>query len=515
MKTKMITTIKIFFEALHNGGGGQIISLPSYKKLRQGFLFSVLLVLSFAATSYGRVADTVDLTLKVSNELTGVTTQFIGACEGNINFDASDLTDLGINTYRIYGGMSRWEAEDDDNQYGWPSVSEIKRNPRIIPWERWDAVMMRPKTGSDYAFSGNPEDLWQGSANDIFAQLKQAHIRPVLTIRNSDSNWNPEWALQLNPPRTEADWNEWWEHVFATVYWLNVRNNYQVDDFEIHNEPDNRQQGWGGSQNDYFELARVAEDAIRYVYATYLPNREFHIHAPKNTGGSSWPAASLVNIPNTFNIVNVHNYDLNVASYVQQVREWMRNTIHEDSPIWLGEWGTYTGGYTDPSFSINLLKNLVRMAEPGDGHVQGSHIFSLYDWGNDFEGLIGPNGTKRLSYYAFRMGVRMLQGGKPILKTLMQGESMSAIATIDDLENLNLLIINDSNRNKQITIDLTALTHLNLEAGTIEAFSTRYLDEYWGEIDIESGLSKSEIPPQTAFFINFTQDDLVNSQRTF
>ncbi|NJM63444.1 MAG: hypothetical protein HC849_30005, partial [Oscillatoriales cyanobacterium RU_3_3] len=34
------------------------------------------------------------------------------------------------------------------------------------------------------------------------------------------------WALQTESPRTEADWNEWWEHVFATVYWLNVRNDY-------------------------------------------------------------------------------------------------------------------------------------------------------------------------------------------------------------------------------------------------------------------------------------------------
>ncbi|MEG4074877.1 hypothetical protein QUA30_19640 [Microcoleus sp. Pol14C2] len=60
-----------------------------------------------------------------------VSTRYIGAVEGNINFDIKDLQDLGINTYRIYGGMSRWEAEDDDGKYGWPSLDEIKTNPNI------------------------------------------------------------------------------------------------------------------------------------------------------------------------------------------------------------------------------------------------------------------------------------------------------------------------------------------------------------------------------------------------
>ncbi|MEG4108511.1 hypothetical protein [Microcoleus sp. S13_C5] len=67
-----------------------------------------------------------------------------------------------------------------------------------------------------------------------------------MSIRNVDNGWNQSWALQLNPPRAKEDWNEWWEQVFATVYWLNVRNDYPVDDWEIHNEPDNRDQGWGG-----------------------------------------------------------------------------------------------------------------------------------------------------------------------------------------------------------------------------------------------------------------------------
>jgi len=73
-------------------------------------------------------------TIKVYGSPWGVSTRYIGAVEGNVNFDIADLKDLGINTYRIYGGMSRWEAQDDDKVYGWPSITQIKADPNIINW---------------------------------------------------------------------------------------------------------------------------------------------------------------------------------------------------------------------------------------------------------------------------------------------------------------------------------------------------------------------------------------------
>ena len=185
-------------------------------------------------------------TIKISGTAAGVSTRYIGAVEGNINFDIKDLQDLGINTYRIYGGMSRWEPEDDDGKYGWPEIAQIKANPNMINWAHWDKMMTEPPNGSDYWWSGKPGTVWEGNARTIFSSLKQAKIRPVVSIRNVDNSWKPSWDLQLNPPRNQEDWNEWWEQVFATVYWLNVRNDYRVDDWEIHNEPDHRAQGWGG-----------------------------------------------------------------------------------------------------------------------------------------------------------------------------------------------------------------------------------------------------------------------------
>jgi len=445
----------------------------------------------------------VETAIKVYNIVTGVSTRYIGACEGNINFDRADITDLGINTYRIYGGMSRWETEDDDGVYGLPTIAQIKTNPDVIPWERWDEVMTNPINGSDYAFSGVPAELWQGNARTIFETLKQDNIRPVLTIRNSDPGWSPDWALQLNPPRTEDDWNEWWEHVFATVYWLNVRNNYRVDDFEIHNEPDNRQQGWGGNQADYFKLVQTAADAIAYVYRTYLPDRQFHIHAPKTIGGSRWPADTLARIPTYFDTVNVHNYDLDISPYVRLVRGWMQGTIHARSPLWLGEWGTYTGGYDDFTFSLNLLKNMIRASQPGDTYVYGSHIFSLYDWGTSggAEGLIGPDGKRRMSYYAMRLGIRALQGGRQTLLATSSNPNVMAIATQDQESNLYLLVVNSGSTVSRMNIDLAAFKAFT--TGTIWEFSSDVMDEMRGHVTMRQRHSHLEIPAISSLLIKF------------
>ena len=466
------------------------------------------LVLGFLIVFYGAQAGWADLeagriaVLKIYDSPIGITTRYIGACEGNINFDLADIADLNINTYRIYGGMSRWEPQDDDGRYGLPTIAQIKTDPSVIDWDWWDTVMTRPAGGSDYGWSGNAADLWQGSARDLFSGLKQAHVRPVLTLRNSDAGWNPDWALQLNPPRTEAGWNEWWEHVFATVYWLNVRNDYQVDDFEIHNEPDNREQGWGGTQLDYFELVRIAQEAISYVYATYLPDRIYHIHAPMTTGGSSWPNAVLNKIPQRFDSVNVHSYAADISPYMQQVHSWMNTSGYSTAPLWLGEWGTYTDGYDDLDFALSLLQNLIRAAQPGDSHVYGSHLFSLYDWGkaDGFAGLINAEGDRRLSYYALRMGIRALQGGRPVLLSQFEnGADLMAIATQDFQNSLFVLIVNSSATAKSVSLNSAEL----IESGTAKVWqiSQQKLDTIIAEKSFQAGSLEASLPKKSAMLL--------------
>lgn len=208
-------------------------------------------------------------TIVVSGAQWGVSTDYIGATEGNVRFDTSDMTDLGINTYRIYGGMSRWEWQNPYATYGAPAIDQIKADPNVVNRAWWDNAMTIPPNGSDYWWRG-PSGLWQGNARTMFAGPQSAGIRPVLTLRNRDNNGNPAWAP--NPPVTADDWNVWWGHVFSTVYWLSVRNSYNVDDFEIHNEPNN--------------ATRLGRHGIPILHILPVHSRRHHLclqHIPART----------------------------------------------------------------------------------------------------------------------------------------------------------------------------------------------------------------------------------------
>src|SRR5258708_4602697 len=213
-------------------------------KLLVALVVVVLAAVAMTSSAALSASSTVTVTSATSN---GTTICYVGATEGSSGFNINDLTDLGINTYRIWGGMSRWEPTDDDGVFGSPSIAQIKANINLIPWTYWDNEMTNPPNGSDYTWS-TPTGA-KVTAAQIFSALKTAGIRPVVTLRNVDNNQQPAGASQLNPPNTVAGQNEWFEHVVATVYELDVRNNWGVDDWQVHNEPNKSGQGWGATQN--------------------------------------------------------------------------------------------------------------------------------------------------------------------------------------------------------------------------------------------------------------------------
>jgi hypothetical protein len=442
-------------------------------------------------------------TITVSGAQWGVSTAYLGATEGNARFNIGDLQDAGINTYRLYGGMSRWEWKDDDGVYGSPSIAQIKANPDIINWAWWDNAMQNPPNGSDYWWSGNT-GLWQGNAATIFGALKSAGIRPVLTIRNRDNFGNPTWAP--NPPTTTADWNEWWEHVFATVYWLNVRNDYRVDDYQAHNEPNNSKQGWSGSEQQYFQLVQYMADAITFVYKTYLPGRRPQLHAPVSTTGSSWPLDALQQIPTSFNAVDVHNFG-NVTNYDEKVQGWITSTGHSNYPLWLSEWGTYRGGYdTTQTGTFTVMANMIRASQPGKDYVYGSHLFSFYDWNSgtasqNSQGLIDGSGNRRASYYALRMGIRALIGARPTYQSVASTSDLLAITTKDSGGHVYLLVANISKNTYTVNADLSKL--LSQGTGTMWRCDSTYQDTIVAHPTLVNGLLTFAIPSWGAVLIQF------------
>src|SRR5712691_1288061 len=480
-------------------------------RLRTSFtiLLSVYLaMISFSCGNVQTVRSVRTVSISISGKQWGVSTCYIGAVEGNTRFNIADMQDLGINTYRIYGGMSRWEWQDDDGVYGSPSIAAIKSNPNVINWSWWDRVMTNPPGGSDYWWDVSPVSAaWQGNARTIFSQLQQAHIRPILTLRNQDPTHGPAWAHRLNPPKTAADWNEWWEHVFATAYWLNVRNNYHVDDYEIHNEPDVPPQGWVGTLSDYYTFVQYTHDAIDYIYKTYLPGRTYHLYAPV-APADNWVSGVLKHVPTFFDTVDFHSYERDISSSVEQRHAWMNTTGHPDYPLWLSEWGTYTGGYDQVSFAINLIDNLIRGSRPANDYVYGSNIFALYNWDTQsqgpLQGLVAGNGKRTVSYYAFRLGIRALQGCRPTYRSTTGNSNLVAITTKDQEGNIYLLVTNQDKINSyNVDADLSALLTGPSRATTWQ-FDTFHMDELVNNGALSNGHATFRIPSDAALLFKFS-----------
>jgi hypothetical protein len=439
-------------------------------------------------------------TIMVSGTQWGWSTCYIGATEGSSNFNIGDLTSLGINAYHIYGGMSRWEAQDDSSVYGSPTIAQIKANPNVINWKWWDAIMTNPPDGSDYWWQ--PAPRWHGNARMLFTELQAAHIQVVLDLRNRDDQNQPAWSP--NPPETRADWNEWWEHVFATVYWLDVRNHYNVTYFEIGNEPNVRNQGWApqATEAQYFTFAQYTSNAISYVFHTYLPGQTFHVLAPATSGYDTWPRDALQHIPSSFDSMDIHVYT-NFRQAVEQVHGWMNETGHTNEPLWVTEWGSYyKARYDSESFGVNLLNDLISGSSPGNDYVFGSTIFSLYDYGTNPLGLIDAHDHRRIDFYALQMGIRALQGCRPTYQSTTNINDIQTITTIDAQNNIYLLVSN-TNPSTAYTIqaDLSALR--TQASGSMWQYDATHSDTIVGNPSLRNGRVTFTVPASGAVLLKF------------
>jgi len=422
----------------------------------------------------------------------GVTQANTGANEGAGGFNINDITDVGFKNYRIYGGTGRYEPTDDGGAYGLPTIAEVKANPNIIDWATWDQQFNRP---DGYFWSGYPSaDV---STATILTSLKTAGVEPVIVLRPRDNNNIAPWIAPCIT--TTADQNEWWEHVFAMVYQTNVRNDYRVDRWEIGNEPNQRGQGWldnGCTMDQYWAFARLTTDAIKYVYATYLPGRAPIIHAPGISGAPSrttWATASVDNIDDLTDVFDYHWYSSNqddiAAGYSDILRSHDTDGVVE--PMWLSEWGTYNSTYNTVGAAIGYMKELYLQNLP-TSYVAGSDVFSMYTWGAA-EGLVADNGAKSETYYAFKTFLLGTQGGKP--QYAVDGNSNSSLSVLasSDASGFFLTFLNTGSSAVAVTADVSA--HRSSGVGTVTEYSSANKAVVIGDAVVSSGKLNVTVPP--------------------
>jgi hypothetical protein len=448
---------------------------------------AVLLLIVCVATTATVMGGPGGGDITVTGTQAGQTELSIGAVEGCLRFNIADMTDLGSNNYRIYAGMSRVEPNDDDGVYGLPSIAAIKADPDVIPWTEWS-----------YWFNYQDGYFWEGgcatepgrvqvSLDTLLTALKNNGVTPIVTLRNVDNFDGPAWAMALNPPNSTDDWNEWWEFVFAWVYYANVINSYDVHDWQVHNEPDNDSQGWDGTLADYITFTQYTADAIQYVYDTYLPGETFRLHAPVSTHCNEWITESLIQNDDVLDVVDWHRYGP-PEDEAETIQGWIdqydSDSVHE--LVNLSEWGTYRESYDTHSnamhFGQGLVSHSVQVSK-----VDISSIFSLYNW-SGFDGVILPDGTRTETFYSMRLIIRGLQGGRDAYQMTENYTGLTtAVANGKAADGtLYVVIVNRSPQNKSIHLDVSA--HATSGTITVREYSASVKDEEVSPLTLSSGV---------------------------
>jgi hypothetical protein len=431
--------------------------------------------------------------------------QYLGTNEGSSQFNINDLLDLGINSYRMYGGMSRWEPTDAETNYGSPTIAQIEADPTVINWAYFDNIFTNPPGGSDYSWSAST-GIPPVSAATIISELNAHNITPIIVLRNRDNNGNPSWSP--NPPVSSADWNVWFEHVFATVYWFNVRNNYVVDNWEVHNEPNNSGQGWGGTESQYMDFINYTAQAIHWVYSHYLPGRTPHIYAPVTSNCCSWAVTAMqTEGPSVFDSLDFHDYQSN-PSEITTLRTDMNVNGYAGAPAWITEMGSY---HQNTYNSVNSSNNLIiawwiSASEPGNNYVTGAQIFSLYDWGSGYtSGLIhGSYPSAEVyepGYYAMRLAARALVGGRPTYQVTSSVRNVISVVTKDSAGHYYLIACNSGSPGVTLTADLSAL--IASGTGTQWEFSSAHYDAVVGSPALVNGQVTFSIPANATELLKF------------
>jgi hypothetical protein len=429
-----------------------------------------LLLVSSFSLSYSQVL------CSVSGSPWGKSTKYMGV-NGYASVKPEVWDDLGFNTYRISVRMDRFEPEDDNPPYGSPSIEQIKAAKtetelaKLIDWSKWDSNFGTGSRGVNIVMTYKKQ----------FAYLAQRSIRALLHVRTRNPK-RPQWAPM--PPFDQKDRAEIWEYCFSVAYWINVRNDFGVDDYEVGNEPDHPDNGWVHSEEDYLVYMQLMKDALEYCYTTFLPGREYRLYAPVCCEPcSSFIAAVNEEAPDRFDHYSFHyyNYFPLMVTAVEDMHRMM--DTREGRELWMTEWGTFTdfdNGYVgknhDIPTTVMWLKFLLTMCYPGENHVDGWHYFPL-SYPIDGNALIfRDTQEKSAMYYALRMGIRALQGGKDIFRTETNDTAITALTALDSTGMLDFIAVNTGDDAKTCEVDLSAFITQESVPVTLYRYDTDNMD---------------------------------------
>src|SRR5207249_910138 len=148
-----------------------------------------------------------------------------------------------------------------------------------------------------------------------------------------------------------------------------------------------------------------------------------------------------------------------------QAHAWSARYNPSGTPqtLYISEWGSYRSAYDFPH-ALTYAQLLIDHSRDPAGHVDGSAIFPWYDW-QTLRGVIGADGTKTPTFYALRLMIRGLQGGKtryPVVHNIPSQVDIQAIAAVqeptvpDPSRTLYVEVLNKTRQGQTLVVDLSA-----------------------------------------------------------
>src|SRR5260370_27030053 len=164
-----------------------------------------------------------------------------------------------------------------------------------------------------------------------------------------------------------------------------------MDVYQIANEPDLE----GYNQANYFAFFDLCRDAVRYVYATYLPGRTPIMTGPvdsQNTGPGDWVDAMFQTRGSTVDWMDFHPYTYHGGgtgtwlTEVQNEQALIANRGFGSTPIYLSEFGYLNGigpgnPWNDSPTVASMQKFMLQINMPGPAHVTA---WSFYEFTNNY-----------------------------------------------------------------------------------------------------------------------------------
>ena len=217
---------------------------------------------------------------------------------------------------------------------------------------------------------------------------------------------------------------------------------------------------------------------------------------------NTWVQESLRQNGTMLDTVDWHNYGTSHYDNAVQARAWSASAPQSSLPreLYMSEWGSYRSAY-DFAHALPYAKLLMDHSRDTAGHVDGSAIFPWYDW-QTLRGVIGADGTKTPTYYALRLMIRGLQGGKlryPVVHDIPPQVEIQPIAAVQEpteeepRRTLYVEVLNKTRQGQTMVVDLIAHRPSGPTA-TLRQFADGRYDVEQGTVAIKAGRATCNLP---------------------